>query len=373
MLSDSGDLHERDRRSGSGASRSHLRDLGRPAKGMPRDHVSAAGRADQRGGARSSLGTADVEPVPPPATMVPPAPPAQPMVERARRPFEVPEYLRVGQSGKWKPLAMTLLLAFLLSAVALRAMGPFDRNHPLMRLLGVSPSVEVTQGSRPSAAAPVPESRRTEGRPSRRQRTWNPARQRRQASRLPHPRSRRQRPIPRVCGRQSPTEFQPGNWIEKPATPPGVQPPPAAETRKPLGEAEPGEPRQPSEKEEEMLPATEPKPGASPEEPQSARRGRGASRGAAGACARPRRGWLCQAFSTGLPRAIRCGIRRLVPLASPYQTHVRRSADCVSDVSAGNRADSGSAGRVGRPFGGADQSRKTPKASRNWRSSTGGR
>ena len=102
----------------------------------PRASVSAAGRADQPSGARAPAGTPVAEPLPPPATMVPPSPPRQPLVERARRPFEVPEYLRVGQRGKWKPLAVTLLLAFLLSAVALRAMGPFDRSHPLMRLLG---------------------------------------------------------------------------------------------------------------------------------------------------------------------------------------------------------------------------------------------
>ncbi len=91
------------------------------------------------------LGVAEAEPVPPPATMVPPPPQAETVASRRRKSFEVPDYLRVGQGGKWKPLAITLLFAFLLSAVALRAMGPFDRNHPLMRLLGGGSSAEVTQ------------------------------------------------------------------------------------------------------------------------------------------------------------------------------------------------------------------------------------
>ncbi|MCU0872263.1 MAG: hypothetical protein MUE50_07950, partial [Pirellulaceae bacterium] len=236
-------------------------------EGLPRDHVSVAVRADQRGGTRSSLEAADVEPVPPPATMVPPAPPAQPMVERARRPFEVPEYLRVGQSGRWKPLAITLLLAFLLSAVALRAMGPFDRNHPLMRLLGVSPSVEVSQGSRPSAPAPVPE-------PTERGAVESPATDM-EPGEAPTPGMPPAAPDESEEAADSANVRPPiadgvsaGKLDQKPAPPPGVQPPPAAETRKPLGEGEPGEPRQPSEKEEEMVPATEPKPGALPEEPR---------------------------------------------------------------------------------------------------------
>jgi len=101
------------------------------------------------------LGAAEAEPVPPPATMVPPPPQTERVAARGRKPFEVPDYLRVGQGGRWKPLAITLLLAFLLSAVALRAMGPFDRNHPLMRLLVGEPTAEVVQA--PPQAAEVSE------------------------------------------------------------------------------------------------------------------------------------------------------------------------------------------------------------------------
>ncbi|MCU0977854.1 MAG: hypothetical protein MUF25_01660 [Pirellulaceae bacterium] len=232
----------------------------------PREHGSAAIRGDQQGGG-SSLGTAHVEPVPPPATMVPPAPPPQPIVARARKPFEVPEYLRVGQTGKWKPLAMTLLLAFLLSAVALRAMGPFDRNHPLVRLLGVSPSVEVTQGPSPRVAAPaqelpdggVAEPPAAAGEPGVATTPGQPA-----AELIE----------PQAAGDS--TKVQPplaeripaGKPDRKTAPPPGVQAPPAAETRQPGGKVEPGEPRPPSEQEEEMLPAAESPPSVAAEGPK---------------------------------------------------------------------------------------------------------
>ena len=56
----------------------------------PRASVSAAGRADQPSGARAPAGTPVAEPLPPPATMVPPSPPRQPLVERA---LERPSHL----------------------------------------------------------------------------------------------------------------------------------------------------------------------------------------------------------------------------------------------------------------------------------------
>lgn len=230
---------------------------------MPRDPISAEGLAGQRGGVRTSLGTASVEPVPPPATMVPPAPPAQPMVGRARRHFEVPEYLRVGQSGKWKPLAMTLLLAFLLSAVALRAMGRFDRNHPLMRLLGVSPSVEVAQSS-PNVAAPARKS--PDGGPAESPTTNDEPET---------PSELTASPVESEGAADSANVRPPiadGTSIGKPeretGTPADVPSPPAAEIRKSLGEAESDVPRQPASHDEEMAPAAEPKPGVSPDDPQ---------------------------------------------------------------------------------------------------------
>lgn len=136
--------------------------LGSP-DATPRGRRSAAQfQPDARGrvGAvdEPPLGAAEAEPIAPPATMVPPQPQAAAVTPRHRKPFEVPDYLRVGQRGKWKPLAITLLLAFLLSAVALRAMGPFDRNHPLMQLLSGGSSEEVAQAPPPSARTPQPAS-----------------------------------------------------------------------------------------------------------------------------------------------------------------------------------------------------------------------
>jgi hypothetical protein len=125
-----------------------IRRIGIP--GDARQFAGAPRPAGERAVSQPPAGAARVEPIPPPAVMIPPSPPPQTVVTPARKPFEVPEYLRVGQRGKWKPLAMTLLLAFVLSAVALRAMGPFNRHHPLMRLLSVPPAVEVVQG--PSTA-----------------------------------------------------------------------------------------------------------------------------------------------------------------------------------------------------------------------------
>jgi len=88
---------------------------------------------------------------PPPVPVVPPPIEAQgeapmPAVRRSRT--EVPEYLRAGQRSNWKPMVVTLLLAFLLSAVALRAIGPFDRDHPLLRLFGGS-GAQVADGKLP--------------------------------------------------------------------------------------------------------------------------------------------------------------------------------------------------------------------------------
>lgn len=80
-------------------------------------------------------------PMPPPATHLPP-----PVGARGTKPRELPDYLRVGQSGRWKPLAITLVLAFMLSAVALRAMGRFDASHPLLRLMGITEApIDVAQ------------------------------------------------------------------------------------------------------------------------------------------------------------------------------------------------------------------------------------
>ncbi|MCU0876126.1 MAG: hypothetical protein MUE50_27710, partial [Pirellulaceae bacterium] len=167
----------------------------------------------------------------------------------------------------WKPLAMTLLLAFLLSAVALRAMGPFDRNHPLVRLLGVSPRVEVTQGQPTRAAAPPQESPdgggseppATVGEPGAARTPGEPA----AAPVEPEAGGDTARVQPPAAER-----IPAGKPDRKTATSTGVQAPPAAETRQPAGKVEPGEPRPPSEQEEEMLPAAESPPSVAAEGPK---------------------------------------------------------------------------------------------------------
>ena len=79
------------------------------------------------------------------APPAPTEPPVQTVSARKARSVQVPEYLRAGQRSKAKPILITLALTFLLSAVALRAMGPFDRRHPLVRLFGGGAVAQVPQ------------------------------------------------------------------------------------------------------------------------------------------------------------------------------------------------------------------------------------
>lgn len=55
----------------------------------------------------------------------------------------VPDYLRAGRSSNFWPIAATIAATFLLVALILRAMGPFDNRHPLAKWLGAAPSEEV--------------------------------------------------------------------------------------------------------------------------------------------------------------------------------------------------------------------------------------
>lgn len=58
---------------------------------------------------------------------------------------EVPDYLREANRVNIWPILATLLLAFLLAAVALRAIGPFDRNHPLLQMVAGGPEPAVAE------------------------------------------------------------------------------------------------------------------------------------------------------------------------------------------------------------------------------------
>ncbi len=54
---------------------------------------------------------------------------------------DVPEYLRASKARErtWMLLAVTAAVGFLLTAIVLRAMGPFDGSHPIARMLGSRP------------------------------------------------------------------------------------------------------------------------------------------------------------------------------------------------------------------------------------------
>jgi hypothetical protein len=120
----------------------------------PPSAVSPAGLVDSQPLSPDELGRdgttlgASYEPPPlpaPPPQVAPSGRGRSPIVRRAKA--VVPDYLRAGRRSTWKPLVVTLLLAFLLSAVALRAMGPFDRNHPLLRFVGGGPAPLAHDGS----------------------------------------------------------------------------------------------------------------------------------------------------------------------------------------------------------------------------------
>jgi hypothetical protein len=59
---------------------------------------------------------------------------------------KVPDYLRAGQRTRIWPFVATLAAAALLAVLGLRAMGPFDSSHPVLRMFG---------GSQPVAAVPA--------------------------------------------------------------------------------------------------------------------------------------------------------------------------------------------------------------------------
>jgi hypothetical protein len=228
----------------------------------------AEGRSRDRVGGQIPPETVVAEPVPPPATMVPPAPPPQPVAGRARKPFEVPEYLRVGQSGRWKPLVITLLLAFVLSAVALRAMGRFDRSHPLMRLLGVSPSVEATQASPQDTVRPGPAE--PDGGPGKSAAAepgvGAPARTEESADSPDQP----DVAVPSAGVPPSPKapDGSSGKVDRADTAPPSGPSPPASETREPSGEADVADPSKSAPGAGDMLPAPEPKQEVSPDSPK---------------------------------------------------------------------------------------------------------
>jgi hypothetical protein len=86
---------------------------------------------------------------------------AAPAEKPEPRKREIPEYLRETRSLGWKPLLLTVLAGFLLAAVVLRAMGPFDDpNHPVLGFFAGGPgegdAVVQGNGNGDSPPQPVP-------------------------------------------------------------------------------------------------------------------------------------------------------------------------------------------------------------------------
>lgn len=113
------------------------------------------GTSGTEGSALDDVHPSPLGPVPPPTTVAS-VRRRIPGIRPEKR--QVPDYLRAGQGSNWKPLVITLCLAFLLSAVALRAMGPFDRNHPLLRFAGGGPApvAELDRSARPAVVDETP-------------------------------------------------------------------------------------------------------------------------------------------------------------------------------------------------------------------------
>lgn len=80
-----------------------------------------------------ALGNPDSAPAKTKKAASPPVPTAANGKPAAAPPVEVPDYLRAGQRGSLWPFLATIAATFLIGAVILRAMGPFDSTHPLMR------------------------------------------------------------------------------------------------------------------------------------------------------------------------------------------------------------------------------------------------
>jgi hypothetical protein len=67
-------------------------------------------------------------------------------------PLEVPEYLRSGRTSSVWPLVLTLAATFLIGIGVLRAIGPFDASHPLLKLFRGSTQIAAVP---PEKASPT--------------------------------------------------------------------------------------------------------------------------------------------------------------------------------------------------------------------------
>ncbi len=94
-------------------------------------------------------------PTPQPLAESPASAPAAAAEKPQPRKHDIPEYLRETRSVGWKPIVLTLALGFLLAAIGLRAMGPFDGRHPILGFLAGGPPQDETLAQRDIEDAPT--------------------------------------------------------------------------------------------------------------------------------------------------------------------------------------------------------------------------
>jgi len=129
--------------------------LGKAADVPPdlRERIYVLGNPD-RAQAHAAQGASAAAPD---ASLVPPPAPAgngKPVQPPA--PLEVPEYLRAGRSSSVWPLFGFTAATLLLGLVALRALGPFDKNHPVAKLFAGQPVVAEVPSAPPAPSDITP-------------------------------------------------------------------------------------------------------------------------------------------------------------------------------------------------------------------------
>ncbi len=124
--------------------------LGKPADVPPqlRERIYALGNPDT---------LAAASPVTPPPVQVAAGTNGRPAAKSDDG--AVPEYLQAGRRANLLPLIATIAATFLIAAVILRMMGPFDGSHPVLRMLRGGPQVAdvPSQGPGPEVSPPTPD------------------------------------------------------------------------------------------------------------------------------------------------------------------------------------------------------------------------
>lgn len=81
---------------------------------------------------------------------------AEPVAPPVAKTPQVPDYLRAGQGIQGWQIGLAAAAVFLLVLGALWAMGPFDRTHPLAKMLGMGPATDVAVVPEPQPMPPQP-------------------------------------------------------------------------------------------------------------------------------------------------------------------------------------------------------------------------